>query len=157
MIIYNYDGVNHAYLNSSEADPDPLNPGNFLIPANATEVAPPEAPAGQTPVWQDDHWELVASDSLAPPELMPTPVIADQVQWNAILEVSQITNQIDPFIDSKFSVPLDRAVMRASMRFAQNYYIESPLILDFIAYCNIPIEQFRITWNEVMSYGGPSG
>lgn len=41
MKIYNYDGVTKEYIGESAADPDPLQQGEWLIPANATSVSPP--------------------------------------------------------------------------------------------------------------------
>jgi len=42
MYIYSYDPTTKVYSGKLEADPDPLVPNNFLIPAYATVIAPPE-------------------------------------------------------------------------------------------------------------------
>lgn len=42
MRIYNYDGTNGRYLGESVADANPLEPGEYLIPAHATVDPPPE-------------------------------------------------------------------------------------------------------------------
>lgn len=59
MIVYQYD---HAgiLLGPTEADPSPLEPGKFLIPARCTETPPPvEIPEGQVPRWNGAEWQLV--------------------------------------------------------------------------------------------------
>lgn len=69
MNIYNYDRDTGYYLGISQADPDPMNEGSWLIPAYATTVAPPvDFPIGKIPVWEGSKW--VIKDIPTPP---PTP------------------------------------------------------------------------------------
>lgn len=42
MKIYNYHNQFGYFMNASEADESPLEPGVYLIPAFATEIAPPD-------------------------------------------------------------------------------------------------------------------
>lgn len=57
--IYNYDRATGLYLGQAQADPDPLQPGQWLMPANATPDAPPLAAAGQVAVYTDVRgWQL---------------------------------------------------------------------------------------------------
>lgn len=61
MIVYHYDPDTLVYLNtSSEADPDPLEPGNFLIPAYATRKVPPSMPNPKTQrqAFRDGAWVI---------------------------------------------------------------------------------------------------
>lgn len=58
MIIYNYS-LTGEYLSTAQADPDPLQPGQHLIPAHATTTAPPEIPDGSIARWTGAAWELV--------------------------------------------------------------------------------------------------
>lgn len=70
MIVYHYDPDTHVYLNtSSAADPDPLDPGKWLIPANATQLIPPPPPNPKTQqaVFQGSKWEV--EDIPVPPAL----------------------------------------------------------------------------------------
>ena len=57
--IYHYHSVSGELIGESFAEPDQLNPGTFLMPAFATETAPPVAGAGQTCRWVAGDWELV--------------------------------------------------------------------------------------------------
>lgn len=41
MDIFHYSALTREYLGRDTADPDPLTPGNWLIPANATTTPPP--------------------------------------------------------------------------------------------------------------------
>jgi hypothetical protein len=50
MILYHYD-ENFEYAGSSEARPDPLEPGRFLEPRNSTPVAPPTQNEGYAMVF----------------------------------------------------------------------------------------------------------
>lgn len=61
MIVYHYHPDTGAFLNtSSEADPDPMEPGHWLIPANATPKAPPSPPDPKTQwaVFVGDKWAV---------------------------------------------------------------------------------------------------
>ena len=47
-------------VGEAEADPSPLEPGRYLIPARCTVLAPPEKiPADKTARWNGAGWELV--------------------------------------------------------------------------------------------------
>lgn len=59
-IIYNYHALTREYLGSSTADPDPMNPGSWLLPAHSTEIAPAEAGEHQVAVYADNSWALQA-------------------------------------------------------------------------------------------------
>ncbi|MEX3929806.1 phage tail assembly chaperone [Paraburkholderia sp. BR10936] len=62
MLVYNYDPASGEYIDASEADPDPLTPGAFLIPAHATTIEPPAVRAlMQAAVFdeQAQQWRIV--------------------------------------------------------------------------------------------------
>ncbi|MDQ7987293.1 tail fiber assembly protein [Pseudomonas sp. G34] len=54
--IYNYNPATGELLGTSQADPDPLDADNWLIPAWATTTEPPEAVAGSVRCWRDGAW-----------------------------------------------------------------------------------------------------
>ena len=77
MIVYNYDPVSGVFLNtSSDADPDPLEPGKFLIPAHATDRVPPSVgdPRKQRAVFRNEAWSV---EDIPPP---PKPSLAENVK-----------------------------------------------------------------------------
>jgi len=59
MQIYNYDGTTGEYLFTSLADMSPLEKGVYLIPANATTVAPPAAQVGYARVFGGSTWAQI--------------------------------------------------------------------------------------------------
>ena len=57
-LIYLAAPTTSEFIGTSFADPDPLNPGSWLLPAHAYLEAPPATPAGSVAVRRDDGWEL---------------------------------------------------------------------------------------------------
>ena len=60
MRIYNYDPKTGEYLGDGLADESPLEPGQFLIPANATSKPVPKTKPGEAAIFADDNWRVVA-------------------------------------------------------------------------------------------------
>jgi hypothetical protein len=58
MKIYHYHPEYKIYLGSSNADPSPLEPGVFLIPAHATELEPPTCTECKIPVFNGTSWDI---------------------------------------------------------------------------------------------------
>lgn len=56
MIVYNYHPITHEYTGYSEADPDPLEDGRWLIPANATTISPPDQITGKSRNFVNGSW-----------------------------------------------------------------------------------------------------
>ncbi|MDT8717744.1 phage tail protein [Clostridium sp. 19966] len=57
MLVYNY-GSDGRYICSEEADESPLEPGVYLIPANATTIEPPEYDSQYIPIWNGETWDI---------------------------------------------------------------------------------------------------
>ncbi|MEH6691282.1 MAG: hypothetical protein V7774_08880 [Pseudorhizobium pelagicum] len=75
MIVYQTDYTGDGrFVGLIEADPDPLDEGQFLIPAGAVAVAPPEVEAPGYARWVDDAWEAYTPPAPEPePEPEPGP------------------------------------------------------------------------------------
>jgi len=81
MIAYNYHHQTGIYLGQSEADESPLEPGVFLLPANATFQAPPTAENGKQIVWTGQGWEVEnISIEPEPTEPQPKPITWDDIR-----------------------------------------------------------------------------
>ena len=59
MDIWNFDQLTGELISKGTADPDQLDPGNWLYPAHSTTVMPPAAVAGYARVYQGGAWTLV--------------------------------------------------------------------------------------------------
>ena len=60
MRIYNYDPETGEYLGDGLADESPLEPGVYLMPANATSKLVPTLKPGEAAIFADDNWRVVA-------------------------------------------------------------------------------------------------
>ncbi|BCM11208.1 phage tail protein [Ralstonia nicotianae] len=58
--VYHYHPTTGEYAGSSPADHSPLEPGVVLIPAHATDEAPPEAGPYEVAVFCDGSWSVAA-------------------------------------------------------------------------------------------------
>lgn len=61
MNAYKYSQTGE-FLYEIQCQESPREPGQFLIPANATTVAPPEEQAGKARVWNGSLWEYVTDN-----------------------------------------------------------------------------------------------
>lgn len=57
MLIYNYDPVTFEYMSCGEANKNPLELGEYIIPACATTVEPPKYAEKFAIVWVGNKWE----------------------------------------------------------------------------------------------------
>lgn len=75
--LYHYHRETGELIGQSLADLDPMQPGRWLIPANATTLQPPAPGAGQFPAWNGADWVLRAVPqpvpAPAPPPQEPPP------------------------------------------------------------------------------------
>lgn len=73
MQIYHYHPETGEYLGEGTADESPLEPGVYLVPANATTTAPPTAMTGKVRVWRGEwQFEDVQAEVPLDPEYEPS-------------------------------------------------------------------------------------
>lgn len=88
MKIYNYIPFENIFSGESDANPDPLNSGQFLIPAFATTVKPPFFGPDEQAYWNGSAWEIQNIPQPTPePEPQPEPITWDTIraQRNGLL------------------------------------------------------------------------
>ena len=59
MRIYNYNSISGEFTGESIARENPLEKGEYLIPANSTTVAPPSDKVGFYTVFSDSKWKQI--------------------------------------------------------------------------------------------------
>ena len=73
MIVYCYDAETMQFTGATDAFESPLEPGQFLIPANSTEIAPPDFDdATHVCEFNGATWEVRAiAETQLPPDPSP--------------------------------------------------------------------------------------
>ena len=106
MIIFNYND-DGEFVGFSEAEESPLEPGTYLIPANATTVAVPQIPEGKIAKFLNGVWSLV-NVVVDPPEIVEQDVyIYDPNNDNVFVRGESTVNGVIP-INGTLVEPPDR-------------------------------------------------
>jgi hypothetical protein len=98
--VYNYNPENGFYTGSEVADPSPLEPGVFLLPAHATFDAPPEtADANRIPVFRNGAWTVIPRPPVPQPPRAPEapPEVQRRAKYDAfykLLLVSPVYQEV---------------------------------------------------------------
>ena len=66
--VYSYHPETGEYMGIAKAWESPLEPGVYHIPANATEVEPPEADEEHQAIWNGEAWDVVEFPKPEPEE-----------------------------------------------------------------------------------------
>lgn len=103
MDIYNYDGATGAYLGKGQADVDPLNQEEWILPAFATTVAPPADSSGNVRVFRDGAWGYVLEQQPdLPPQTEPVaPVSVSARQFKLQLLAAGFLDQVDAWVKTQ--------------------------------------------------------
>lgn len=88
MKVYNYERKTGIYTSTSEADPDPMHPGQFLTPAYATHIEPPAPVAGMVAVFDRaaQRWSTAAAPAAEEPAV---PVLTHEQKvaiWQKVVD-----------------------------------------------------------------------
>ncbi|WP_186307053.1 DUF4376 domain-containing protein [Mesorhizobium amorphae] len=59
MKVYHFNTNNKLLTGVADAHPNPMREGEFLIPAFATDIAPPSLASNEAAKWETDHWTIV--------------------------------------------------------------------------------------------------
>lgn len=100
MKVYHYDPVTMIFCGESEADESPLEPGVFLIPAHATDQAPPSPSENEVVVWGASGWELVTVQENTEPQAPLVPGEITAWQGLTILNRSGLYASVKAYVDA---------------------------------------------------------
>ena len=76
MQIWHFHPSTGVLIGAGRADPNPMEAGEWLLPAFSTLVPPPEADEGEMVVWVNGAWQIspIPAPPPVPPEPPPPPV-----------------------------------------------------------------------------------
>ncbi len=83
MKIYCYDPQTMKFLEERDARPDPLSEGEYLIPAFATSIAPPDIAEQQEAVFNGTDWTVTDIPAAPPPPPVPPPPALSDLKLRA--------------------------------------------------------------------------
>lgn len=85
MLVYSYNVLDKVYSGTLEAEKDPLDPNNWLIPSNCTLIEPPAELETHKIVWNGESWDQV---------IKVDPVVAEQKRLALVVASisSKLTN-----------------------------------------------------------------
>lgn len=115
--IHHYERDTGRYLGTGQADPNPEDPEDPIVPAYATMEAPPQSvPAGQAPYWNGTAWDIrpIVRNQGAPvliDDIDPTPELLLE-HWQARME-QEASLHLDGLAQSMGYKNIDAAVSYA--------------------------------------------
>jgi len=98
-IIYHYHPDTGLLLGAGYADPDPLDHGNWLIPAHATDIAPPAPQEGKNLHFIGGEWvyrdppQAEPEEQPAEPEETEEPPPAPKTQFTSLEFLDRFTEE----------------------------------------------------------------
>lgn len=97
MEIYHYHPSTGAFTANGEADESPLEPGVFMIPAHATDIAPPVAQPGYIRRFVAGVWGYAPEEKpTQEPTPEPEPAVPDKISDRQFFHVLAKRGMITP-------------------------------------------------------------
>ena len=117
MKVYNYYHNTRVFYSIEEADPDPLIPGRWLIPADATLIEPPELKKNEIARFNEEEqiWEVIVTVphpmSYTKLRELAYPSILDYIDGIVKNDHEQINKYIKACQDVKKKYPKPNAII----------------------------------------------
>ncbi|MCA1403692.1 hypothetical protein I6F26_03620 [Ensifer sp. IC3342] len=147
LTVYNYDPTTLEFTGASEADESPLEPGVFLIPAYATETAPPGDIPGHIFKWIEGAW-MAEEIPKTPPVHMPA-LSARQIRLGLV--TSGITpSQVGAVIEA-MPEGADKEIARIEWEYATTFNRTHPLIASVGGALGLTEDQIDSMWTAALS------
>ncbi len=89
MKIYHYSEQGE-FIAEGMADPDPMSPGSWLVPANATNVEPPKEVQGRKRIFIAGGWEFKDVPAEESKEELPAPTAEEIRRGEIVAELYRI-------------------------------------------------------------------
>jgi hypothetical protein len=150
MDIWHYHPTNGRLLGAGVADPHPLEPNAWLIPAFAAATPPPEPVEGHEIVWEADVWVQREIPAPPPPPEPPPPqpvtLTARQLRLG-LLGLGVTGAQVDAAI-AAIPDEMEREAAMIEWRHASEYRRDHPLIASVSAALGIPAATIDAAWSH---------
>lgn len=139
MLVYHYHPSTGEFLGQGLADESPLEPGVFLIPANATSQEPPTLSPGFITVWTGSCWEEIEIIQAEPQPAQTVPQVVTPRQARLALLGAGLLSSVESAIAAMTGPEGDAA--RITWEFAEEIRRDFPLILQLAEQLEITNEQ----------------
>lgn len=142
MKVYHYHHSTGVFLGESLADESPLEPGVYLVPANSTNMEPPEVEAGEYVEWDGEEWAVkVMPDSEPDPAGQTVPLSITPRQGELTLIEFDLYDPVKAYFDA---LPgKDGAKARTDFYRATEWKRDWPLLV------NAAKSQFGLTDSQI--------
>ena len=151
MQIYHYSSADGRPLGAGVADPSPLEPGAWLIPAFATATPPPEPPAGHYIVWEGSAWATMPSppppEPPPPPPPAPPPTLTARQLRLGLLGLGVRATDVDAAI-AAIPDELARETALIEWEYSTHYERSHPLIAAIGSHLGLDAAQIDAAWTQ---------
>lgn len=79
MKIHHFNSITRVYMGSADAEPDQMQPGEYLLPAFSTTKSPPTVPTGFVAVFDADKGDWIVIEQSVAGGVDPSQTLAQRV------------------------------------------------------------------------------